>query len=263
MNNNYKKLVIITGVTGTIGSKFFEHYLQDKTALVYGISRRGLNLKDVNLEEMYSVVLNVDILKSQNIANFVETIPQFDSVSEIIYVHCIGDFKTEFQTDVEIFPGTQNRTIDPAVYSTVYQSFVDTVSSLRNRFESKKISVISFGSLTDAHEIDCFYSYRTSQKLLEDFSRIFAKEKNVDFIHTRLSTVLSHSEFISRPYIGKTSIDFQYIIKSSEIVEFVINRIYSKGYHQFELFKPLPQFKPNHFESTVTEERRRKELLNE
>ena len=98
-----KKLVIISGITGAIGNALLAKYSKQESTVIYGISRRAINLNNFINPKNNKFYLNTFICSlAETTAQDYETsynefinLVDFASFSEIIYIHALGVYPFE------------------------------------------------------------------------------------------------------------------------------------------------------------------------
>lgn len=269
MNNreHKKHLVIISGVTGSIGQELLRRYLVDKDILVYGLSRKGVSLDQFQVLPTHNLIVNVDMYSDEKIKKFVSMIPKQD-FEKISYYHLLGEFKTEINQNFEIVVENDfdRDGIDDHVYKLVmhaYKVMFDQLNeiSIESNFE---LNVISFGSLADKHKIPCFQSFGKSREMVKKFSVEKAKaNKNINIYLFNTSTILAADEMLERPFIFSTDVIPVYWITPFELVEKVLGFIsLERGFIEKDIYLANPNFSDNYFDPEVTYKRRIKELYN-
>lgn len=262
-----KKLILISGITGSIGQEVLRKYLLEENTLIYGISRRGIPIDQLAFLPTHHLIVNVDLANSADIRSFVAKIPTL-TYESITYFHLVGEFKTEINKNmkVSIENDYDNDGIDDCVYSLVTKAYKDMVielfaSSISNLAE---INVVSLGSLADRYSIDCFTSYRKARAEVITFSEKAAYEhKNTNFYLFNTSTILAADEMLERPFIFSTQVKPQYWIPPSKLIEKMFEYMDNKkGYVAEDIYLPHPNFKEDYFTNTNTYKRRIKELYN-
>ncbi len=261
------KLIIIGGVTGSIGQEILRKYLLEKETLIYGISRKGVSMNDFPTLPNHNLIVGVDLGNAASISEFVSKIPvqHYDSIS---YFHLVGEFKTEITEGFEVL--VQNDVdgdgIDDTVYGLVAKAYQDMVSGLIEIAVASNASlkVASFGSLADVHDIPCFQSFRKSREIVKAFSsEIVRKYPTASFYLFNTSTILSADEMLERPFIFSTNVDPTYWITPSELVEKALSFMgSSNGIFERDIYLANPQFADDYFDPTVTLRRRVQELYN-
>lgn len=242
-------------------------YLLEENILIYGISRKGIKIEDLQTLPDHHVIINIDITNPKAVAEFINKIPK-NIFNEINYFHLVGEFKTEINKNLEIIIDNDNDKdgIDDTVYKLVFGAYEHMVTNLNNLSKNYnyKLNIISLGSLADIYNIECFTSFRKSRIMVELFSqKIYSDNKNVNIYLFNTSTILSVDELIERPYIFTTNVNPLYWITPTELIKRATDFIESeKGFIKKDIYLPSPNFNSNYFDNHNTYKRRVKELYN-
>lgn len=269
MNNkeHKKQLVIIAGVTGSIGQELLRHYLPDSNTLVYGLSRRGVSMDLFDKLPSHNLIVHVDMHSDANINKFIDKLPD-DKFEKITYYHLLGEFKTEITEDLKIQVENDHDKdgINDEVYKLVghaYKSMVSRINQISIQ-KSIPVNIVSYGSLADRHHIPCFQSFGKSREIVKSFSREMIRhntQMNVYLFDT--STILAADEMLERPFIFATDVNPTYWITPLELVNRTISFISSeKGFVEKDIYLASPNFSDDYFDAEVTYVRRVKELYN-
>ncbi len=265
MNN--KTLVIISGVSASIGQEILKKYLLEQDTLIYGITRKGVNLDDLSVLPEHHLAVKVDLNNPDSITEFINKIPK-NQYKRINYFHSVGEFKTEINKNLELVieNDINNDGIDDKVFGLVAEAYKDMVTGLNNLSKecNCEFNVTSFGSLADEHDIECFTSFRKSRKIVEAFSNeIHAGNPNANIYLFHTSTILSADELIERPYIFATHVNPVYWITPTELVKKAIGFMeLEKGVVKKDIYLSNPNFSTDYFDNDITYKRRVKELYN-
>jgi hypothetical protein len=269
MNNKEHKqhLVIIAGVTGSIGQELLRRYLVDKNTLVYGLSRRGVSLDQFQVLPTHNLIINVDMYSDEKIKSFVSMLPKQD-FEKISYYHLLGEFKTEINQNLEIVVENDfdKDGIDDSVYKLVthaYETMFDQLNKISIQSDIE-LNVVSFGSLADRHAIPCFQSFGKSREIVKKFSQEKIKvNKNLNVYLFNTSTILAADEMLERPFIFSTDVSPVYWITPFELVEKASGFIsLERGFIEKDIYLANPNFSDDYFNARVTYKRRVKELYN-
>ena len=264
-----KKIYIINGVMGVIGSPVFTHLALQSDTIVYGISRRGLHFseyldKDNTLPENHIVCSLGDFSESNldTINTFIKSVP---CGYEIIFLHSMGFFLTEMNQfgDIVIENDFDKDGINDDVKRLVY-----TVPKLFAESLAKKntqVSFIQIGSLSDEKSLPVHHSWRNSMNLVkEEYQNITKNNSNFSATIINVSSVLTPKEFIDRPFVTtQTDADTRYWLNPSDIARYIYDNrnSFSNKYNEVRLFNPWPNFEKNHFTIESYTKRRRAEIF--
>lgn len=260
-----KKLIIIAGVTGSMGQEFLRKYLLEPNTLVYGISRKGVSLSVFSSLPDHHMIVNVDLNNKFEIESFIEKIPKHDYES-VSYFHLVGEFKTELNSEGKVVIEHSIDGVDKMVRGLVADAYIHMVSAIAKSalFPLKKINVVSFGSLADPYKIDCFQSFWKSREIVKTFSQdMRSSYQNINFYLFNTSTLCASDEMLERPFIFATSVNPQFWITPHDLVQRVSGHMDSeKGFVERDIYVPNPYFSEDYFTEQKTHIRRVKELYN-
>ncbi len=264
--NAPKKLVIIAGVTGSIGQELLRYYLLEKDTLVYGISRRGVSLDLFDTLPTHNLIVNVNMIDQESIAAFIKKLPE--GFNRITYYHLLGEFKTEINKDLQVVVENDHDRdgIDDGIYNLVARAYKTMAGFLNQISTTNKIelNIVSFGSLADRHKIPCFQSFAKSREVVKEFSRELLKSnENLNMYLLDTSTILAADEMLERPFIFGTDVNPVYWITPSELTTRTLGFIaLEKGLVEKDVFIANPNFSDDYFDADITYKRRVKELFN-
>lgn len=263
-----KKIYIINGVMGVIGSPVFTYLAQQPDTIIYGISRKGLGMETFvtnnKLPESHLVFSLGDYLEkgTENIKRLVDVIPD---EYEVIFLHSMGGFVTELDEHGKYV--TKNDTNGDGINDYVKKLTYEVPLLFASEFSKIKQRVIftQIGSLSDSKNLQAHYSWVESMNLLkQDLTKICSKNNNFNSAIINVSSVLTPKELIDRPFVTtQTNAEISFWLDPVKIGEFVHNisdKIYEKN-SEFSLFKPWPKFENEHFTESRYIQRRVKELF--
>lgn len=262
-----KTLVIIAGVTGSIGQEVLCRYLVEKNTLIYGISRKGVSLDRFEKLPSHNLIVNVDMRSDVEINNFINKLPEQD-FEEITYYHLLGEFKTEINKNLEIT--VENDKDGDGINDNVFGLVADAYKSMTNRLNQIStqkdimLNIVSFGSLADKHHIPCFQSFGKSRKIVENFSKeLIQSNQKINIYYLNTSTILAADEMLERPFIFSTNVNPKYWIRPFDLVNRTIELLQSeKGFVERDIYLANPNFSKDYFDADVTYKRRVQELYN-
>ncbi len=170
-----KKLVIIHGVTGAIGSACLSLFASQPNTVVYGISRKAKHFKELCQDLVLPAkTLICSIYDSDEhyggineVSRFFHTIPK-DVYSDIHYIHAIGHYPFEIDDQGNHFISHDNDMdgIDDRCTILTYETFLSFF--LNQRSLSKVPRFFIFGGLADRHEPVVHASYWKTMKRLKE-----------------------------------------------------------------------------------------------
>jgi hypothetical protein len=271
-----KKLVIINGVTGAIGSACLSLFASDPNTVVYGISRKAKDFREIAQKGKLPISTLICSISSESyparMATYFAQAIQVEYFSHIVYIHCIGVYP--FEIDKE-----GNRLV---MHDNDCDGIDDRCGLLTNHmfssffrgipFETRKPThSFIFGGIADKHEPIAHRSWWFTVKNLKDsicnFFKIADPEiavlNHVSFVN--ISSVLCPNELISRPFVfSETDNNPQYWLRPEEVASFVAT-IQSLGqdvsFKEYELFKKKPGFDPEYYTDEKFTPRKIKELF--
>jgi hypothetical protein len=265
-----KKIVIINGVMGVIGSPIFSFFVEQGENIIYGISRKGLYFDEYVNEQgrlpETNLVFALTDYKSENyeidIDNFVDALPELP----IVFIHTMGEYVTEMSRDgkLQIINDNDGDGINDSVKRLTY----DIPQSFSKRLAKRKepVTFVQIGSLSDKYRIDIHSSWVKSMDLLKtDLQKTCEENNHFHALVLNVSSVLTPRELVDRPFVSlKTNADMRYWLPPVEIAYFINEYIQSPdmGVVEKELYKKWPNISPDHFTLASYRERRGKELYD-
>ena len=266
-----KKIIIINGVMGVIGSPLFSYFAESEDNIVWGISRKGLYFEDYLDEEgklpQSNIVFSLaDYQRDNNallINTFVESIPDLP----IVFIHTMGKFVTEI--DKQGNSRVENDNDGDGINDEVKRLTYDVPLAFSRELAKRKSSVlfVQIGSLSDKHNLVLHSSWVKSIKLLKkELVGISERHENFKTLILNVSSVLTPKELIDRPFIStQTDAEMKYWLPPIEIAKFIGQYSQSEEVPFFEkdLYRSWPNFSREHFSVESYKERRKSEFYNE
>lgn len=263
MKSTNKKLILITGATGSIGSCFFEQFILENDCHVVGLSRSGL--KTLKIPSHHSIVyFDFEDKKSyEKIGKLLEN----GNYKKIFYIHAVGKFQTEIIESENGFSEPKKGKYNDQVVKLTLEYTSRMVDFLvAKASKGIEITAINIGSLSDEFDIPVFQSWRYGQtQLLNFFDKKTKEFKNLSALTVRVSTILGANELLDRPYLFNTNTDPNFWLPKTELVAFVKRRIkyFFNGSKIENLFRRYPQFDNGHWNGKKTFARRVLEQYNQ
>ena len=198
-----KKLVIISGVTGAIGSLFLAEFAQEENTIVYGISRKAPSISDFlrngHLPHA-SLICSIGDSLVDGYAQLAGNI-NFEGIDEVVYVHALGlyPFEINHTGDYVVENDHDNDGINDAVIELTYKAFVSAFSEIRKKYKGQLKCVI-FGGLADVHKPLVHQSWWRTFERTKAFMQEKADEKTLLMV-ANISSVLCPHELITRPFV--------------------------------------------------------------
>ena len=268
MTDGKKKLVIINGVTGTIGSTIFSHLVEATNYTVWGISRKGQYFEEfidseTNKLPLKNLVFSLGDYGSEKSQLSVNEFVSSIEVSSITFIHVMGKFITEIDKDGQkvvsddhdgdgINDGVKRLSYD--VPSWFIQAFLH---------HERTFNFVQIGSLSDKHNIEIHGSWVKSIALLKEYLAKIERSKMNSLI-LNISSVLTPKELIERPFVSmQTNAEIQYWLPPIEIARYIVKYINepNEGFFEKDLYRVWPKFSGEHFASEEYTDRRKKELF--
>ncbi len=253
-----KKLVIIHGVTGAIGSACLGLFASQKDTIVYGISRKAKDFKEFCVDGKLPVRTLICSISSETSAAcmalaFTETIAseKFDQIS---YIHAVGLYPFEIDSKgnkILQYDDDKDGIDDRCLYLT--KILFTQFCSILAKATRKPFHAVLFGGLADEHKPSAHTSWwKSIEKLKEG---IVYRQKNgateiVSLIN--ISSVLCPNELITRPFVfTATDANPEYWLQPIEVAQFVkkiMERKRVKKFKEYSLFKKVPIFDKEYYE---------------
>ncbi len=268
-----KKLVIIHGVTGAIGSACLSFFASNPDFIVYGISRKAKDFREFCVKGKLPVATLICSITSETYIPRIATIfsesIDADQFSEIYYVHALGVYPFEIDKNGNRLVHNDNDGdgIDDRCTELTLEMFSSFYVSLASRTKKNVLSFI-FGGIADKHEPLAHMSWWKTMKVLKDeIVRKSEKTKNLQaqVAIVNISSVLCPNELITRPFVfTETDADPTYWLQPMEVVQF-LGHILMTGQKEclkeYELFKKKPDFDEHYYENEVFTPRKVTELF--
>ncbi|MFZ2205626.1 MAG: hypothetical protein WAV23_03470 [Minisyncoccia bacterium] len=270
MDTSDKKIIIINGVMGVIGSPIFSYFAEQGENFIYGISRRGFYFEEYvdssgELPQK-DIVFSLADYKKENyeidIDSFIDALPDLP----IVFIHTMGEYVTEMTRDgkLQVENDNDGDGINDNVKRLTYEVPIIFAKKLGKR--KSPTTFIQIGSLSDKYKIDIHGSWVKSMDLLKnDLKKISDNNKNFNALILNVSSVLTPKELTDRPYVSlKTNADMRYWLPPTEIAKFIdeYTKSIKTGLHEEELYKKWPNISPDHFSLSKYKERRGKEIYD-
>lgn len=252
--NTSKKLIIISGVTGAIGSALLSEYAQGENNVIYGISRKALSI-DSFLEfgklPQKTLICSIDYVDdySQLFRHI-----DFDGISEVIYIHAFGlyPFEVNKQGKIVIENDLDGDGINDEVKKLTYSSFVSATENLLEFWKGKTECCI-FAGIADKYEPAVHQSWwRTIKEVKKYMIKKVKLKDDLSMFVFNISSLICPHELITRPFVFiETDADQTYWLQPHELSKFVISSIENatSGFSEVEKFRIKPNFLPNDYYS--------------
>jgi hypothetical protein len=276
-----KKLVIIHGVTGAIGSACLSHFASQTDTIVYGISRKAKDFREFCTNGKLPIATlicsvsgrdNNDHCADRMSYYFGQAINAnaFESIS---YIHSVGCYPFEVDKNGDRFVSCDNNQDGIDDRCTLLTDYMFKSFSIGLARETKKyVQSIIFGGIADKHEPFAHISWwKTIKRMKEFFVESFEKAEKGSVVAElckisvlNISSVLCPNELISRPFVfSKTDADPKYWLTPVEVAEylaFILSNDQKEKLKEYELLKKKPNFDSEYYEDEKFTSRKIAEL---
>lgn len=271
-----KKLVIINGVTGTIGTVCLSRFGSQSDTIVYGLSRKAKDFRELAQSGKLPIATLICSINSESypsrMATYFAQAIDADQFSEIVYIHCIGAYPFEIDKDgnhVVLYDNDCNGIDDRCTLLTrdMFGSFFRAIP-----FETRKLThSFIFGAISDKHEPMVHRSWWVTMKELKEDINDYFTSADVTFVEMNkvsiinISSVLCPNELISRPFVfSETDNDPVFWLRPDKVASFVDAVHKTKQgvpFKEYDLFKKKPGFDIEYYQDEKFTHRKVKELF--
>ena len=262
------KLVIISGITGAIGSACLTEFAQDENITVYGLSRKALSYKryirenNVFPEKTFISSVGTDIANVSTINDFTMHIP-WETFDETVYIHAVGYYPFEINAEGEltIENDTDQDGINDLVKRLTYDAFSMMIDSLV-QVSPIPLRAVIFGSLADKHRPQIHTSWWKTIELIKEYSKSTCREHNdLSIKILNISSVLCPHEILTRPNVCiDTNAKLHYWLKPEEVARKVASDERLTGYVEEDFFHISPDFEEDYYDESKFTPRKMREL---
>lgn len=263
-------LVILSGITGAIGSAVLAEYGRKRNTVIYGISRQAHHIEDFLNEEtgkLYqrTLVCSVGEVTEKSYHKFIDLI-DFSAFSEVIYVHALGiypfevdhsgNYITEHDYDGD---GIDDRCI--FLTYTLFKSITSRIAELINI----PLKCVIFGGLSDKHNPKAHKSWNYVIGKTKKYMLATARQ-NISMLVLNISSVVCSHELITRPFAFiNTDANHSYWLSPWEVGKKVAKELKKMegGYCETEIFNHNPQFQNGYYEDKNFTPRKVLEIYNQ
>lgn len=242
-----KKIVIISGVTGAIGSALFSEYGQEVSNIVYGISRKALDVnKFLRNGKLPQKTFICSIGDSSDYSSLFKNI-DFTGINEVIYIHALGLYPFEINKKGEIIVENDldGDGINDEVTKLTLNYFVSATMNLSKYWQGRTKCII-FGSIADRYHPSAHTSWwKTIEKVKQYMTETADGSKKLSMLLFNISSVLCPHEVITRPFVfTDTDAKQTYWLNPYELASFVIGKTDKTGcgFTEFDKFRIRPGF---------------------
>lgn len=247
-----KRIVVIAGVTGSVGSALLAEYAQDKNTVIYGISRKALPLStflENNKLPQKTLICAVDIPSGYK--DLFQSI-DFSDVEEVAYVHAMGmyPFEVNVNGDLVVENDFDGDGINDDTFMLTYKAFTVAVTQLLETWKGKTNTII-FGSASDVYEPVVHQSWWRTFKKVKEFSKeVVEKNQSIGMYVFNISSVICPHELITRPFVFvHTDADQTKWLHPHELSQFVLATTEkgTSGFHEIDKFRIKENFNPDEY----------------
>lgn len=222
-----KTLVIINGVTGSIGTACLAEFSRHQNVTVIGLSRQArhhsLFMDGKYLTEGSFICSIGDIAKKQDCEAFAAVIDS-SAYARIIYVHAVGVYPFEINPDgiVQVSNDRDGDGIDDRVVELTHDAFFAMVEALSKT--RKPLRALIFGGIADKYRLAVHQSWwMVMEGVKAHMRRFVASHRNARFCLLNISSVICPNEMITRPFVfTKTDASPRYWLQPNEVAKEVV-----------------------------------------
>ncbi len=246
-----KKLIIISGITGAVGSALLAEYASHKNTCIYGISRQGLPMENFLLNDKFPIatlICSVGALETLPIQRFVEAI-DFEKFQSVTYIHGLGLFPFEVNEKGEtvISDDNDHDGINDECMKMTYDLFTLFAQTIRDSFPGV-LTPILFGAIADTHHPSVHQSW---WRVIEKTKEWMKNHPTIGMFRVfNISSVLCPHEIITRPFVFiSTDARQDYWLKPSDLARFVYKSLGHghSSFVEYSFYKKLPVFNLHYY----------------
>ena len=247
-----KRIVIISGVTGAIGSVLLSEYAQSNDNVIYGISRKALPIEKFLIGGKLPQNTLICSLKSATDFEELFSSMNYSNIDEIIYIHALGLYPFEVNKfgEVVVENDYDNDGVNDETTKLSLTSFTNALTSLTKYWNGKTKYAI-FGGLADVHEPSVHQSWWKTMKKVKLFAKEFVlKNPTTSITVFNISSVLCPHEIITRPFVFiHTDADQTKWLHPYELAQFVVSKINETdvGFKEFDKYRIKPDFNSKNY----------------
>ncbi|MDD5068323.1 MAG: hypothetical protein PHS53_01370 [Candidatus Pacebacteria bacterium] len=243
-----KRIVVISGVTGAIGSALLAEYAHDENTVVYGISRKARPVKDFLRNGKLPLRTLICSIGREN--DYSSLFRHMDyGVDEIVYVHAIGlfPFEVNHKGVITVENDRDGDGVNDEVTKLTFDAFVNATTNLHTYWRGKTACIL-FGGMSDKYYPLVHQSWcKTMEKVKGYMRREVKRQKELSMLVFNISSVLCPHELITRSFVfTDTDADQTCWLSPHELVKFVLKETTRAGcgFREFEKFRKKPNFSP-------------------
>lgn len=264
-----KKLILISGITGAIGTACLSALVKNKDVVIYGISRQATHFKKY-LEKngklpTSHLICNIgDIVNDVDCKNFINSI-DFSKYQEIIYIHSVGFYPFEIDKKGNLFIDNDldKDGINDKTFNLSYRSYFNIINNISSK--NKQVRSIILGSISDKHKPEVHQSWwKSLDKIKKEMLNISSKNSNLSFYVLNISSVICPHEMITRPFVfQRTDANPKYWLSPEDVAKKIKSLIFNKKikkYWEGDLFHKSNYFIKNYYKNNLFTKRKAKEI---
>jgi len=245
-----KKLVIIAGASGEIGTTYCKELVRYGVNCIAVIRHTPIEIKSPVLKEIQCHLDNAaDIEVKFSDLNLEE-------YDQVVYLHTIGVDKFDPRGYPNIVP---IETIDPDVYNTNVNTFkylmryltkrIRTINSTRKNKIALKFSMIA--GVADKYTPFVIESFCEAKFIVRQYiqSQVSLYPEWVSGLSINVTSTITASALAVRPHADTT-----YWLQPQEVVDQSLEALLAESvrYHEIDLIKKLPNFVEGYYENNQT-----------
>ncbi|MFH0969253.1 MAG: hypothetical protein V1804_01975 [Patescibacteria group bacterium] len=261
-----KKLVIISGITGAIGSAILAVLGSKKNTIIYGISRQAINYGNfVNLKTgrfyLATFICSLPRMDEKSYRNFINSV-DFREFSEVVYIHTLGVYPFEINEKGEhvIENDSDGDGIDDRCTLLSYDIFKWVTSEIIKR-TSIPVECVTFGGLADRHQPEIIGSWWRTMEKVETYMRKVA-DNRISMYKFNISSVVCPHELITRPFVfANTEAEHQSWLSPNQLAKMIFRELRKGGgYYESDVYNYWKGFSPDYYSNEKMTKRRLAEI---
>lgn len=242
-----KKLIIIAGAAGEIGTAFIEKFLMQKdTECIAIIRNKPLLINEENLKKITCNLNNISEIEN----SFKEI--DFRKYAEVIYLHTIGVDKFDPRGYPYIKP---MKTIDPDIYNTNVNSFkylfkycVEKIKEINKDHITTLFKTVIIAGTSDKHAPFVIESFCEAKFILRQYiqSAVNLYPQWCSGLSVNVTSTITESALAVRPFADTT-----FWLTPNEVVDQSLQKVLQTGlgYSEIDLFKYSPEYTSDYYNS--------------
>ncbi len=240
-----KKLIIIAGASGEIGSAFIKKFLQEENIECTAIIRnKALLIEDNNLTKITCNLDNIYEIESK----FKEI--DFRKYAEVIYLHTIGIDKFNPRG----YPNIKTmETIDPDIYNTNVNSFkylfkycLNKIKEINKDNITTLFKTVIIAGTSDKHTPFVIESFCEAKFILRQYiqSAVNLYPQWCSGLSVNVTSTITESALAVRPFADTT-----FWLTPDEVVDQSLQKVVQTGlgYSEIDLFKYSPEYTSDYY----------------